>query len=419
MRIAQVANFVAPTSGGIRTTLRHLASGYVAAGHEVVRVLPARRDGVRHADGVTTLMVRSPLVLGTSYRMITEPWRVAALLDEAAPNRLEVHDRTTLRRLGRWARKRDVHSLVVSHERVDRLLGAKTPCSLRGVLPVRAAADVSNRGLAAGYDTVVTTTAWAAAEFRRIGADNLRQVPLGVDLDRFGARTADRSLRRAFARDSDVLLVSIGRMDPEKRVDIAIDALAELVRRKIPARLVLAGDGNGRKELERRAAGLPVVFLGFVADRDRLSSLLASADVALAPGPVETFGLAALEAMASATPVVVHHGSALAELVDPRCGRVAAGCGYGFADAVEEVLALDPADRRLAARARAEMFPWSATVDGFLSVHGLPALPRRGAPLSLPAGTAGLSGLGDVGGGLGTDAGGHASAGGADLPRAA
>src|SRR6185369_12036193 len=148
------------------------------------------------------------------------------------------------------------------------------------------------------YDTVLTTTRWAAAEFHRLGATNLRQVPLGVDLDRFGAETYDRSLRRAFARDSDVLLVAISRMDPEKRVDIAIDALAELVRRKVPARLVLAGDGKGRRELERRAAGLPVVFLGFVADRQRLSSLLASADVALAPGPVETFGLAALEAMA-------------------------------------------------------------------------------------------------------------------------
>jgi len=390
MRIAQVANFVAPTSGGIRTTLRHLAAGYVAAGHEVVRVLPARRDGVRHVEGVTTLMVRSPLVPGTSYRVITEPWRVTALLDDADPTHLEVHDRTTLRRLGRWARRGGVHSLVVSHERVDRLLGAKTPASLRGVLPVRAAADVTNRSLAAGYDTVVTTTRWAAAEFHRLGATNLRQVPLGVDLDRFGAETYDRSLRRAFARDSDVLLVAISRMDPEKRVDIAIDALAELVRRKVPARLVLAGDGKGRRELERRAAGLPVVFLGFVADRQRLSSLLASADVALAPGPVETFGLAALEAMASATPVVVHHGSAMAELIDARCGRNAAGCGYGFADAVEEILALDPADRRSAARARAELFPWSATVDGFLDVHGLAPQPARTPVTLAPADEDGL-----------------------------
>ncbi|MBL7496428.1 glycosyltransferase [Frankia sp. CNm7] len=393
MRIAQVANFVAPTSGGIRTTLRHLAAGYVASGHEVVRVLPARRDGARQVDGVTTLMVRSPLVPGTSYRIITEPWRVAAMLTAANPTHLEVHDRTTLRRLGRWARQQGVHSLVVSHERVDRLLGAKTPYSLRGVLPVRAAADVTNRGLAAGYDTVVTTTRWAAAEFMRLGVDNLSQVPLGVDLDRFGAERADRSLRRAFARDSDVLLVAISRMDPEKRVDIAIDALAELVRRGVPARLVLAGDGKGRKELERRAAGLPVVFLGFVSDRARLSALLASADVALAPGPVETFGLAALEAMASATPVVVHHGSALAELVEPGCGRIAAGCGYGFAEAVEEILALDPAARRAAARARAEQYPWSATVEGFLALHGQEAPPATATPLTLPTGRGDSDGL--------------------------
>ncbi|MBX6387808.1 MAG: glycosyltransferase [Frankia sp.] len=382
MRIAQVANFVAPSSGGIRTTLRHLATGYAAAGHEVVRVLPGRRDGVRTADGVTTFWVRSPLVPGTSYRMIVEPARVGELLTGVGPTHLEVHDRTSLRGLGRWARRAGVGSLVVSHERLDRLLWAKTPARLRGFLPTRTIADVTNRSLAAGFDTVVTTTRWAAGEFERLGVTNLRQVPLGVDLDRFGPERADRSLRRAFARDSDVLLIVISRLDEEKRVDIALDALAELRRRRVPARLVIAGDGRGRARLERRAAGLPVAFLGFLADRDRLSALLASADVALAPGPVETFGLAALEAMASGTPVVVHHASALAELVDPNCGRVAAGCGHGFADAVEEVLALDPAERRLAARARAQAYPWSATVRGFLALHGLAGQPY---PISRPA----------------------------------
>jgi alpha-1,6-mannosyltransferase len=202
-----------------------------------------------------------------------------------------------------------------------------------------------------------------------VGAANLRTVPLGVDLDQFGPLRADRVLRRAFARDRDVLLVHASRLSPEKRGDVAIDALAELVRRRIPARLVVAGDGASRSRLERRAAGLPVVFLGFVSDRERLASLLATADVVLAPGPVETFGLAALEAMASGTPAVVHHASALTELVVPGAGVVAAGTGWTFADGVQELLKVPAAERVAAARARAECFPWKATVAGFLDIH--------------------------------------------------
>jgi alpha-1,6-mannosyltransferase len=378
MRIVQAASFVAPASGGIRTTLRHLAAGYTAAGHEVVQVLPGRRDTVQQAAHATVVTVRAPALPRTGYRILADPWRVAGVLDHLRPDRLEVHDRATLRPLGRWARRNGVPSLVVSHERLDRLMGMWTPRPLRGVLPVRPAADRSNAALAAAFDTVVTTTAWAAAEFRRIGVTNLRQVPLGVDLDRFGPQRADLALRRAFARDQETLLVHASRLSPEKRNDIAVDCLAELVRRRVPARLVVAGDGSSRAKLERRAAGLPVVFLGFVADRGRLASLLATADAVLAPGPVETFGLAAMEAMASGTPVVVHHASALAELVAPDAGRIAAGSGFTFADAVVDLLGIDPQRRRAAARDRAGQFPWRVTVDGFLALHGLAPAPADG-----------------------------------------
>ena len=57
--------------------------------------------------------------------------------------------------------------------------------------------------------------------------------------------------------------------------------------------LVLVGDGPRRPNLERRAVGLPIEFVGFVNDRTAVAALLASADVAIAPGPHETFGLVA------------------------------------------------------------------------------------------------------------------------------
>ncbi len=69
--------------------------------------------------------------------------------------------------------------------------------------------------------------------------------------------------------------------------------------------LVVAGDGPLRRPLQASAARLPVRFLGHVASRESLAKLLATADVVIAPSPAETFGLSALEALASGTPVVV------------------------------------------------------------------------------------------------------------------
>jgi alpha-1,6-mannosyltransferase len=95
---------------------------------------------------------------------------------------------------------------------------------------------------------------------------------------------------------------------------------------------------------------------------------MATADVALAPGPVETFGLAALEAMACGTPVVVAADSALPEVIGDT-GAAAAGGGPAFAAGIRTLLGRATETRRAADRARAEQYGWPAAVAGFLRVH--------------------------------------------------
>jgi len=366
MHIVQLANFYGPRSGGLRTALHHLGAGYVATGHQVTLVVP----GQRYADetlpsGVRRFSLPAPQIPGTGGYRAVDPHRVRAVLKRLEPDRLEVSDRLTLRGMGVWARRNGVPSMVISHERLDRLLE-------QFLMPepvARRVADVANRRMARRYDTVVCTTAFARAEFDRIAAPNVRRVPLGVDLTTFAPARRDDGWRHTLSGNADALLVHCGRLSPEKHVERSVDTVAALTETGHRVRLVIAGDGPRRRALERRARGLPVTFLGFLAGRGDVARLLASADVSLAPGPHETFGLAALEALASGTPVVVSASSALREIVRPGCGAAVDDQAPAFAGAVTELLKRPEVTRRAAARARAEEFAWPRSVEGMLSAH--------------------------------------------------
>ncbi|MFI7504860.1 glycosyltransferase [Streptomyces sp. NPDC049687] len=367
LRIVRLANFVAPASGGLRTALRELGKGYRAAGHEPVLIVPGERATDRETEQGRVITLPGPLLPGTGgYRVLTDKRRVARLLEGLEPDRLEVSDRTTLRWTGKWARRARVPAVMVSHETADGVLRTW------GVpeAAARRTADALNIRTAHTYARVVCTTEFAEREFVRIGARNVVRAPLGVDLVERHPALYDAGVRARYARVDEVLLVTCTRLSVEKRPSTALDAVEALVARGVRAVLVIAGDGPLRPGLEQRARerGLPVIFLGHVGDRGALGALQASADVCLAPGPAETFGLAALEAMACGTPVVVSASSALPEVIGT-AGMVAADAGAAFADAVENLLQRSRAERSEEARARAECFGWGASVEAFLAAH--------------------------------------------------
>ncbi|WP_328934762.1 MULTISPECIES: glycosyltransferase [unclassified Streptomyces] len=378
LRIVRLANFVAPASGGLRTALRELGKGFKEAGHDPVLIVPGERHTDRETEQGRVITLPGPLLPGTGgYRVLADKRRVAALLEHLAPDRLEVSDRTTLRWTGKWARRARVPAVMVSHETADGVLrtwGLSENMSRR-------TADALNVRTAHTYARVVCTTEFAEREFVRIGARNVVRAPLGVDLVGRSPALRDPAVRAEYARVDQVLLVTCTRLSVEKKPGTALDALEALVRRGRPAVLVVAGDGPLRARLEQRARerGLPVTFLGHVSDRRLLGALQASADVCLAPGPAETFGLAALEAMACGTPVVASASSALPEVIGS-AGATAADNGRAFADAVDMLLERPEVERREIARARAECFGWHTAVDAFLSAHDADVPVRRYVP---------------------------------------
>jgi alpha-1,6-mannosyltransferase len=364
-RIVHLANFFGPRSGGLRTMMLRLAEGYRAAGHETHLIVPSQPDGWRqsttahvHALG----SVRVPRSGG--YRVVWSASRIRHVMSEIRPDVVELSDRLTLISAARWARRHGVPSTLFAHERVDGVMAEHAPR-----LPGRAIADYMNTRIASEVDRIVTTTRYAAAEFDRLGMTT-HHVPLGVDTDRF--RPRDRGW--AGLSDDRLQLAVCSRLSREKHPAQAIDVLAEAVRQGRPWHLTVIGDGPLRDRLQRHASGLPVTFAGFLPSPDAVAARLQCSDVVLAPGPIETFGLAALEALACGTPVVCSDRSALPEVI----GDAGLSAGRDPGDWVEAIASLVPqrdhdATRRARQRARerALSMPWDDTVIRMLALHGL------------------------------------------------
>lgn len=366
MRVVQVANFYGPRSGGLRTAVDRLGAEYREAGHEVYLVVPGPRyERVELPTGVVRISLPAKKLPFTGGYRAVLPRPVTSVLEALEPDALEVSDRLTLRSLGPWGRRNGVSTVMISHERLDRLVGQILPERM-----ARRVADFANRRTSDNYDAVVCTTGFAREEFDRIDAPNAFTVPLGVDLEQFHPRRHSVSMRSRWADPGQILLVHCGRLSVEKHPWRSIDAVGVLRQRGLDARLVVVGDGPLRSRLERQAARLPVEFTGFIGCRDTVATVLASADIAVAPGPHETFGLAALESLASGTPAVVSRTSALSEILTADSGATADNDARSVADAVASVIDRPEAMRRIGARQRAEQFTWPRAAQGMLNALG-------------------------------------------------
>ena len=359
MRIVRLANFWTPSSGGQRIALDEVGRRYRERGHEPVLVVPgaSHGDAVGPSGRIVTLAGRR--LPGTPYRLLTDVDRVIEVLGRLRPDRIELSDRATLWPVLRWAEAAGVPAVLWAHERVDAILAPRVPA----VVPLGRAARLWNRRTLRRLTRAVAPSSFVAEELTAAGVPDVRVVPHGVDLDLFHPGHRPPPSTRG------PRLVWVGRLSGEKRPEVAVAALEALVARGHGARLMIVGDGPAGPALRRRAQGLPVTFAGHLANRSALSHLLAAADVALATCPCESFGLAALEALACGTPVVASRSGALRELVDPTAGRLSDDRPEGVADAVEDLLAV-PAEVRVGlARRRAERYSWEATVDGLLLAH--------------------------------------------------
>ncbi len=339
MRIGIVSETYPPEINGVALTVHSLAAGLAARGHCIDLIRP--RQPQPHGDeaGIEVLELRGgalPRYPGLRFglpagRTLRRHW------SRQRPDAVYV---ATEGPLGwsavRTARQLDIPLSSGFHTRFDSYanhygVGLLTPL-VRGYLRrfhQRAAA------------TLVPTDA-LARELHAMGITNTRLLRRAVDTQLFHPSRRDMALRAEWGVDGATpVLLYVGRIAPEKNLDLAVRSF-RAIRQQLPqARYVWVGDGPARDALQ--AANPDFIFAG-VQRGEALARHYASADLFPFPSLSETFGNVIIEALAAGLPVVAYaEGAAREHLVDGVNGcRIAAGDEAAFIDATLR-LACNPA----------------------------------------------------------------------------
>ncbi len=211
---------------------------------------------------------------------------------------------------------------------------------------------------------VICCSSYMVDEVRRVfslPSDKIRLIPNGVYPEKLRQKEVPPGFKDRWALPYERIVFFVGRLVPEKGVQVLLEAVPKILTYCPEAKFVIAGTGPFQDFLRQKANDLAlgdkVLFAGYVSEEDR-DCLYQVADVAVFPSLYEPFGIVALEAMAAGTPVVVSDSGGLAEIVSNNEDGLWAitGSANSLADRVIEILSNPNLAQRLAQNAMNKVY---------------------------------------------------------------
>lgn len=339
MRYAIVTDTYPPEVNGVALTVHSLESGLRSRGHEVSVVRPRRPDEATET-GPDTLQVASlplPRYPGLRFGLPT-PRMLSRIWTASRPDALYI---ATEGPLGwsalRVARKLGIPVATGLHTRFDHYMRDY------GVPFMEQTALRWMRRFHNHADATLVPTLELAEELDNKGFLHPTRLARGVDTVRFSPTLRDPALRESWGlQDDSLAVIHVGRIAPEKNLDLAVLAFRALQRERPDARFIWVGDGPERAALMQ--ANPDFVFCGMQRNED-LVRHFASSDLFLFPSLSETFGNVTLEAMACGVPVVAFDYGAAREHLHSGLHGMAVADSNAFIDAAM-ALAGDETRRR-------------------------------------------------------------------------
>jgi 1,2-diacylglycerol 3-alpha-glucosyltransferase len=244
---------------------------------------------------------------------------------------------------------------------------------------------------------VTTPTETAARLIRPKLNVEVLAISSGIDLEKFNPMGYAREMRRKYGIPDRPVVLFVGRLDPEKKLEDVLGAVAQALK-QVNFCLVIVGKGIRKSALERLSMDLgiadQVVFTGFVPEEDlpfiyKLSRCFVIASIA------ELLSLATLQAMASGLPVIAARAGALEELVHDRINGLLFDVGNrdGIVQCIVEMIANERLWRKMSERNLefAKQHDIRLTVQAFERMYqsvvwkGLWAITNDGGPWILSA----------------------------------
>jgi alpha-1,6-mannosyltransferase len=343
MKICDISSFYSELGGGVRTYHHHKLAWFEAhPEHSYSMIVAGPRNETQDVPGGRIHRTRGiPVSRKGGYRQIADFFEVKRVLEAERPDVIEIGSAylDCWLALGAGLDWAPVVSGFYHADFPDSYMAPAVSGLPRAL--GQPFVDFWKRYVKFTYgrfDVTCVTSRYIERKLRAFGVDNTFLVPLGVDADHFRPALRDEAVRRAHGvGPGERLALCVGRFSSEKGVDVLCEAIVRLAGRD-GLHILLVGDGPLERQVRDAAAANPRArILGYVSDRDVLARLHAAADVFLAPGPYETFGLSALEALSSGVPVVAAASGGAAETV----GASAAGRLFKPHDAADFVRCLE------------------------------------------------------------------------------